>query len=786
MEAQEPATPSRVARRRSILAEFENGPRRPARGREGARRRVLSAGTPTRRSPSTGWTGDGPEGLAPRLDRHRLRADGSLRRVRDDALDERHRLPDSSSATSRRARRAPAVDGAHHVRADDPAVGVRRRASGMLHLNSCRGTTTRCSSRTASGPRERRQVLHLHRGGRPEVRRRQDARAARGGARRARRSASRRRCREPLRSPGRTAASPRARSPAAAGRRARIRPILLERNMYDPSATTPSRTRDFFPITARCATPVEGTIARDRYEDDPEIATGLLADKSGYVMTIPQTYIQRAGGMEKILARGQERFNIYCAPCHGQTGDGKGMVVCKRDKATDPCQSRGFPPLPSTRTRACARCPTGSSSPPSRHGVRTMPAYGPQIPIDDRWAIVAYVRALQLSQMASAARARPNRSPRSEHPPRKRPARRATTGSRRSLVGGRLEALRRRRRRSAWRAAYGYKVDPHALRVLLPLRPLRRPEPRAREPLLRDGPVHHEGRLGGHACGASPRCSCGPCPSSRSSSSRWSAPAAALPVAGRRRRTCEVEPESPRRRATAKAEPPRTRRSPSRVAAEQGARGAARPARTRTASAWSTPRSTRRGGSIAHKRFYLNKRFFLGRLIFYLSVWYWLAQRYFRWSTEQDKTKALENTRRRSASRRAASCSSRSRITFFAFDWFLSLNATWYSTIFGVYRSSRSRPSSSGVPDPDDAGAAAQRPARRPVNVEHYHDLGKLLFGWIVFWSYMSFAQFFLTWYSNIPDEVALFHRAGTTTAGRGKATTLRSSRCTSSCPSGS
>ena len=179
-------------------------------------------------------------------------------------------------------------------------------------------------------------------------------------------------------------------------------PVLLERNMYDQERYNPESYSQFFTDHRTMRAPVEGTVARDRYEDDPEIATGLLPDKSGYVMTIPQTYIQRSGGMEKILARGQERFNIYCAPCHSRTGDGKGMVVCKRDKASDPCQSRGFAPLPSYEDPRLRAIPDGQLFATISHGVRTMPAYGPQVPIPDRWAIVAYVRALQMSQMSQA------------------------------------------------------------------------------------------------------------------------------------------------------------------------------------------------------------------------------------------------------------------------------------------------------------------------------------------------------------------------------------------------
>lgn len=184
-------------------------------------------------------------------------------------------------------------------------------------------------------------------------------------------------------------------------------PILLERNMYDSERYNPESYSEFFTDHRTMRTPVEGTVSRDHYEDDPEVATGLLPDKSNYVMTIPTAVAQRSGGPEKLLARGQERFGIYCTPCHGQTGDGKGMVVCKRDKVTDPCESRGFPPVPSYEEPRIRQMPDGQLFNTITHGVRTMPAYGPQIPIMDRWAIVSYVRALQLSQMAEAKPSQP-------------------------------------------------------------------------------------------------------------------------------------------------------------------------------------------------------------------------------------------------------------------------------------------------------------------------------------------------------------------------------------------
>ncbi len=176
-------------------------------------------------------------------------------------------------------------------------------------------------------------------------------------------------------------------------------PILLERNMYDSERYNPESLSTFFADHRTMRSPVAGTVAREDFDDDTETATGMVADQSQYVMTVPQGAVRRAGGLQKLVARGQERFNIYCAPCHGQTGDGKGMVVCKRDKVADPCESRGFPPLPSYEDARIRQMPDGQLFATVTHGVRTMPAYGPQIPISDRWAIVSYVRALELSQM---------------------------------------------------------------------------------------------------------------------------------------------------------------------------------------------------------------------------------------------------------------------------------------------------------------------------------------------------------------------------------------------------
>jgi len=168
-------------------------------------------------------------------------------------------------------------------------------------------------------------------------------------------------------------------------------PIVPIRNMYSQPKYMMQQAGDFFEDGRAMRPPVEGTIARET-EIDPRIAHGRLDDDTGYVLTIPQEAIERNLGMEHMLARGQERFGIFCAPCHGLDGGGLGMVV-----------KHGLIQPPSYHQDRLRHIPDGQLFATIENGIRNMPAYGPQIPTFDRWAIVAYVRALQISQQNVAA-----------------------------------------------------------------------------------------------------------------------------------------------------------------------------------------------------------------------------------------------------------------------------------------------------------------------------------------------------------------------------------------------
>jgi mono/diheme cytochrome c family protein len=132
--------------------------------------------------------------------------------------------------------------------------------------------------------------------------------------------------------------------------------------------------------------PPAGTVARGQERADDALWRGRTAEGE-FVTAWPEALPLTAD----LMKRGQERYAIFCAPCHDGAGEGKGIV-----------QQRGLVPIPSYHEQRIREMPIGQIYETIRNGVRTMPAYRHQIPVEDRWAIVAYVRALQRSQYASA------------------------------------------------------------------------------------------------------------------------------------------------------------------------------------------------------------------------------------------------------------------------------------------------------------------------------------------------------------------------------------------------
>jgi mono/diheme cytochrome c family protein len=152
-------------------------------------------------------------------------------------------------------------------------------------------------------------------------------------------------------------------------------------DMHNQPKFIPQRGTDFF-ADGRSARPqVENTVARGQLRRDTYFYTGMMNGKEGDAMPFPAT--------EQVLERGQERFNIYCTPCHSRVGNGEGLIVL-----------RGYRPAGNFHTARLMAAPLGHFFYVMTNGYGAMPEYASQIPPQDRWAIVAYIKALQLSQHA--------------------------------------------------------------------------------------------------------------------------------------------------------------------------------------------------------------------------------------------------------------------------------------------------------------------------------------------------------------------------------------------------
>lgn len=144
--------------------------------------------------------------------------------------------------------------------------------------------------------------------------------------------------------------------------------------------------RSNFYTDQRSARPlIEGTVARGQLHEDAYFFTGKIGNNPGDFMPFPVT--------KEVLEHGRERYNIFCAPCHSRVGDGNGFVP-----------SRGFARRPpSYHIPRLQKAPLGYFFDVMTNGFGIMPDYASQIPVRDRWDIVAYIRALQLSQNATMA-----------------------------------------------------------------------------------------------------------------------------------------------------------------------------------------------------------------------------------------------------------------------------------------------------------------------------------------------------------------------------------------------
>ena len=155
-------------------------------------------------------------------------------------------------------------------------------------------------------------------------------------------------------------------------------------DMQDQPKFFPQRGTDFYADGRSVRPQVENTVARGQLRENAYFYTGLINGKEGDGLPFPATL--------EVLERGQERYNVYCTPCHSRVGNGVGMIV-----------QRGYMKAGSFHSARLETAPLGHFFHVISNGYGAMPDYASQIAPEDRWAIVAYIKALQLSQKATQA-----------------------------------------------------------------------------------------------------------------------------------------------------------------------------------------------------------------------------------------------------------------------------------------------------------------------------------------------------------------------------------------------
>lgn len=171
---------------------------------------------------------------------------------------------------------------------------------------------------------------------------------------------------------------------------------------------------------------------------------------------------------------------------------------------------------------------------------------------------------------------------------------------------------------------------------------------------------------------------------------------------------------------------------------------------------WFAESSHNGGHGGGFKDIWLSLPFFIGRTVFYLGLWILMGRAIIKHSREQDEDGSPEHTRKNV--RISALFTVLFALTFWlaSFDWIMSLEPKWYSTIFGIYNFAGMFTSGLAIMI-ITAIWLEKGPMRGIITGEHFHDLGKLLFAFCTFWMYIWFCQYMLIWYANIPEEAVYF-----------------------------
>jgi mono/diheme cytochrome c family protein len=152
-------------------------------------------------------------------------------------------------------------------------------------------------------------------------------------------------------------------------------------DMHDAPRYNPLRASVFFANGSSARPLLANTVARGQLREDRHLYEGIVDGKPAETFPFPIT--------DQVMRRGQERYTVFCTPCHGRTGEGNGMIV-----------ERGFRKPPSYHEDRLRNAPVGYFYDVMTHGFGAMQDYASQLPVADRWAIAAYIRALQFSQRA--------------------------------------------------------------------------------------------------------------------------------------------------------------------------------------------------------------------------------------------------------------------------------------------------------------------------------------------------------------------------------------------------
>lgn len=175
---------------------------------------------------------------------------------------------------------------------------------------------------------------------------------------------------------------------------------------------------------------------------------------------------------------------------------------------------------------------------------------------------------------------------------------------------------------------------------------------------------------------------------------------------------------------------------------------------------WSHADAVAQDPLLQHKAPYLNSGFFYLRAAVYLVAWAAMGWWFRKQSLAQDESKDPAVTRRLQSVSAPAILVYALTVTFASFDWIMSLDPHWYSTVFGVYFFAGCFLGIHALLALLCLGLQKRRLLPGVVTFEHYHDLGKMLFAFVVFWAYIAFSQFMLIWYGNIPEETVWYaHR---------------------------